>query len=116
VKHKLELIGQRRERVRALTKAGHTAAEIAEILEVTERTVTRDRADLGISQPFDNEPMTAAEDARIRELLADGCSLAEAGRTVGRAGTTVWKHYRHLSNFDRKTFDSCRRLRKQLGL
>lgn len=83
---------ERREHVARLTRAGHSAAEIAVRLGVTPRTVHRDRRATGTAQP-EPTPMTDREHAIVQRLLADGASCAEAGRTIGRSKTTILRHY-----------------------
>lgn len=82
----------RREHVARLTRAGHSAAEIAVRLNITPRTVQRDRRATGTSQ-LEPVPMTDAEHAIVQRLLADGASCAEAARTIGRSKTTILRHY-----------------------
>jgi ornithine carbamoyltransferase len=57
--------------------------------------ITRDRVDLGIARK-PSRPFTADEDRKARELLADGESLAEVARTLGRNVDTIGKRYRGM--------------------
>lgn len=75
-----------------MTRTGYTAREIATRLGVTMRTIQRDRHALGITGP-PQTPLTAAEHARARALLADGASYREVGRTLGRNPDTIAHHY-----------------------
>ena len=84
-------IEERRERVAAMTRQGHTARHIAVALGVTERTVGRDRAAMGVAQPVPI-PVTEAQMSRAYTLLVDGCSYADAARTVGLHPRTVIHH------------------------
>jgi IS30 family transposase len=88
-----ELAQDRRARVVELTRAGHSATQIADILSITKRTVTRIRSDEGVAQAAAAEPLTADEITRAAALLDDGCSYYEVGRTLGRHDTTIRKHF-----------------------
>lgn len=82
---------RRRASVRSLTNDGRSAREIAAILDVTTRTVNRDRSALGIAQP--RAPFITDETkARIKRLAEDGCSAREIARTVGCTETSAAKH------------------------
>lgn len=87
------LIAERREKVAAMTKQGYSAADIAAILRITERTVQRYRVRTGCAQPK-RPPLTPEELARVEQLLNDGCSIAEAARTIGRAQTNLQQRFR----------------------
>lgn len=72
----------RKERVREMTLfKGSSSAEIAQVLGVSERTVNRDRSELGIGRsvtglvPYDVRQ-------RAREMLQDGVSYTETARTL----------------------------------
>ena len=80
----------RRDRVTQLTRQGHTAKHIAALLGITPRTVTRDRAARGITQPTPPR-ITETEFARAKAMLEDGASYDEVARTLGRA-TTAFRH------------------------
>ncbi|QNL30175.1 helix-turn-helix DNA binding protein [Gordonia phage Mariokart] len=69
------------ERTVELTRAGYTAAQIAEELRITVRSVTRYRNRAGISQPTKRHPPETWE--RAQRLLADGASYRETAMTVG---------------------------------
>ncbi|MCV7424383.1 helix-turn-helix domain-containing protein [Mycobacterium yunnanensis] len=84
---------ERRARVAALTRAGRTAREIAAVEGVTIRTVTRIRARAGESARGLLKPLTEDELRTARELLEDGCSYAEAARTVGRSPRSISYHF-----------------------
>jgi hypothetical protein len=93
-----EEITARRERVKAMTLAGASAADIAAAVGVAERTVVRDRAAAWCGQPprpqlTDDELRTAAA------MLDDGCPVEEVARTIGR-------NPRHLAHrFPGRTWD-----------
>jgi DNA-binding CsgD family transcriptional regulator len=76
----------RRDRVTQLTRQGHTAKHIANLLGVTPRTVTRDRAARGITQPQPTR-VTETEFARAKAMLEDGASYEEVARTLHRSHT-----------------------------
>lgn len=85
-------VDDRRSGVIAMTRLGMSAAEIAVLLGVTDRTVQRDRAATGLSRP-PAPPLTDAELARARALIDDGCSHTEVARTLGVHQTTVSSHF-----------------------
>lgn len=89
----LVVIHERRDVVAKLTAEGWTLDQIAKHLGVTQRMISRDRVKKGIAQP-PSKPWTADEDRRCRELLADGESLAEVARTLGRNIDTIATRYR----------------------
>ena len=92
------LYGQTWDRVAELTRQGHSAAEIAGILGVTKRTVQRARERRGVQQKDHSvSPMTEAERARALELFADGASVTEVARTLGRAPKTIYRHFGEYS-------------------
>ena len=76
----------RRDRVTQLTRQGHTAKHIANLLGVTPRTVTRDRAARGITQPTPPR-VTQDEFDRAHAMLDDGASYEEVARTLRRSHT-----------------------------
>jgi DNA-binding CsgD family transcriptional regulator len=81
-----EETNERRDRVAQLTHQGHTAKHIANLLGVTPRTVTRDRAARGITQPTPPR-VTEIEFARAHAMLEDGASYEEVARTLHRSHT-----------------------------
>jgi DNA-binding NarL/FixJ family response regulator len=81
-------IRARRDRVAEMTRNGLTAPQIAEELRVTERTVVRDRVELGCAQP--PRPKLTEDELRIAaEMLDDGCPYTEVAQTLGRSTTTM---------------------------
>ena len=82
---------ERRGRVAAMTAAGVSARVIAEVLGVTVRTVTRDRAAAGVARPVPDR-VTVEQVERMRVMAADGVSAVEIGRTLGVHGRTVARH------------------------
>lgn len=89
----LEAIQRRRERVRDMTRAGFSAANIAAVLNVSERTVQRDRVAAGCAMPFAGIPKSADQIDYARQLLADGCSVHEAARTVGCSPQILYRRF-----------------------
>jgi IS30 family transposase len=88
-----ELNQARRARVVELTRQGFSATEIAGILSITKRSVTRIRSDAGIAQQIEVVPLTEDERRSAAALLDDGCSISEVARTLGRCDTTIHKHF-----------------------
>ncbi|QDH91840.1 helix-turn-helix DNA-binding domain protein [Mycobacterium phage Phrappuccino] len=80
---------ERRRLVVAMTRDGHSIREIAEVLDLTPRSVQRHRHDAGITRPPNNDPLTAEECATARALLEDGASYREVARTLGRSAVTL---------------------------
>lgn len=92
VPHTREANAARRAQVVELTRAGHSAAEIAVILGITERRVTSHRSEAGIAQP-PRDPLTADQLARAAELLDDGCSYNEVARTIGCGYSVIRRRF-----------------------
>jgi len=82
----------RRDRVTQLTRQGHTAKHIANLLGVTPRTVTRDRAARGITQPTPPR-VTQDEFDRAHAMLDDGASYEEVARTLRRSHTAFRRRF-----------------------
>lgn len=78
-----------REQVRSLTQQGMSARQIAAILHITPRTVTRYRHDSGVSKAPLKRPLNAQERALVANLVADECPIKEIARTVGRNSDTI---------------------------
>jgi hypothetical protein len=68
----------------ALMRAGMSITETAIQLKCSTRTVDRIRRELGIRSRPPCRPFTADELATIERWIADGASVADALRTVGR--------------------------------
>lgn len=73
------------DKVVRMTLEGRSAPDIAAILGCTTRTVQRIRRKSGVARPA-VAPMTEHEVARAEAMLADGASLSEVARTLGRGG------------------------------
>lgn len=82
----------RRERVATMTAQGMSAAHIAAILRVAERTIVRDRDRLGITKT-PGSPLTADQITQAEALLADGCSYHQVSKTLGRDHRTISRHF-----------------------
>lgn len=82
------------QQIAELTRAGYSIPQIAECLGISEATVTNHRRRAGVSQPrVAAPPMSDTELARCKQLLEDGCSYTEVGRTIGRSDRTIAKHF-----------------------
>lgn len=80
-------------RVARLTKEGWTAKAIAEHLGCGVRAVTRSRVRSGVARPSPRF-LTPEEIDTVERLLADGASLREAARTIGReSGATLHRRF-----------------------
>lgn len=76
------------EQFTSLQRAGYSAAAIARRVRVSSRTVQRWRGRIGVAAPAPVvRPLSDHE--RAAQLLAEGCPVAEAARTVGVADVTV---------------------------
>lgn len=109
-----EVTAERERMVRKRTMQGRSLPQIAAELGITERSVSRIRERIKISA-VKPEPLTAAERAKIEDMLDDGCSYREIGRTLGRSENTIWANYPNRSKFEflgRKHL----KLAKMLGL
>lgn len=95
-------LAQRRAQVAELTQQHWTLRQIAAKLGVTKRTVSRDRLAIGISHPR-NRPWTAQDQSRAKQLLADGCSLADVAATLGRNPSTVHGRFKGMGWTDEQT-------------
>lgn len=85
----VELVQDRRAQVVEMTRLGLSASQISVRVGITERSVQRHRAAAGIAKRQWADRLTPAELARADELLSDGCSFAEVGRTLGRDTRTI---------------------------
>lgn len=83
----------RRQRIVELTQAGWSAAEIAHECKTTTRTVERTRVRMGVAQPPPRR-LTADEVARIEVMLADGASIADVARSIGRSIDYLQRRFR----------------------
>lgn len=83
-----EAVRRREDMIVALSREGCRVAEIAALLGITERTVTRARSRRGIARPSYPQ-LTDDEIARAKQLLDDGASVAEAARSIGRTDHAI---------------------------
>lgn len=79
-----QAIAERRQQIITLSRQGVPVREICDRVGVGHFTVVAVRRAVGISKPRAPR-MTGDEIERARALLDDGCSLAEAARTIGRS-------------------------------
>lgn len=88
--------GQRRsldhERILELGAQGLTNRQISEHVGGTPNSIGVIRRKNGQGRPGANQKMTEAEISRARELLEDGASYKEVGRTLGRHYNTIRFH------------------------
>ena len=82
------------DRIVALTRAGVSVPNIAQLVGVSDRTVVRVRGRRGIGQPWSGaNPFTDDEKLAAAALLDDGASVEEVARTLHRSSTTVHRHF-----------------------
>jgi DNA-binding CsgD family transcriptional regulator len=107
----------RRNMVAQLTRKGMTARDIAKHLGVTPRTIQRDRA-AGRTARIGPKPFTPEEHQRALDMLADGASLGEVARTLGRSYDHTCQRYRGMGWTMQQTgqYNSMRKLWKALGV
>jgi hypothetical protein len=79
----------RNQQVLALAASGATDHEIADELGVGIAWARQIRTQVGISHA-----RRFADHNRVEEMLADGCSLTEIGRTLGWSTATMVKYFR----------------------
>lgn len=87
----------RRQRAADMTRAGHSAAEIATILGVSPRTVVRYRVAAEVAQPGPVVVWTPEVIAAAEAMVEDRVPAAEIARTLGIADTTVLARYPHAA-------------------
>lgn len=81
------------DRIVALARLGWATKQIAVEVGCSTRTVQRVRLSAGVSTP-PPRPWTVEELLLAGELLADGASVAEVGRTFGRVnGGDLYRHF-----------------------
>ena len=78
-----------------MTRKGCSAAEIAERLQVTTRTVTRLRNKHGLcrSNPRTGRKVTPEWHAKVQELLKEGYSHRAIAEITGSHTATIARHY-----------------------
>lgn len=84
-----------RAEVERLTRLGRSAKYIAVRLNCSDRTVTRIRAELGISDARNGSygPVPPARLRLAEVMLDDGASYAEVSRSIGMAWETLRRHF-----------------------
>ena len=94
----------------AMTRQGMRAADIAARLGVCQSTVHKVREKTG-NQVRTMRPFTADEIAQAEQMLDDGCSYNEVGRTLGRQGHVIAKRWpgRGWSRHDSATYGALMR-------
>jgi DNA-binding NarL/FixJ family response regulator len=100
--------------IQRMVGRGSKSRQIAEHLGISTREVQRRRVALGIAESGGRR-FTAEEDARIMEMIEDGCPIPEIARTLGRSPGSMLVSYRGLSTA-RPLGSRAYKLRKQLGL
>ena len=106
--HRLDMTREgvcaRRERVAQLTRRGRSASDIAFIVGISPRSVTRNRALAGLTADYVRPP-APNEDQLLsaKVLLADGASYPEVARTLGFTATT-WR--KRLPGFEWTTSEA----------
>lgn len=90
----LEDVRERDKRILELTQRNVPIRLIAEQLGIHERSVMRARNRMNMAKPSPRR-FTAEEIAQVESMLADGCSIAEVARTIGRHPATVWNRWPH---------------------
>jgi hypothetical protein len=78
----------------ALLRAGHSAAETAQRLGCSTRTVERIRVDACLPLQRPQRPLSWDEVFSVELALADGASVAEALRSIGRSPRTSHPQFR----------------------
>ncbi|OFB37983.1 hypothetical protein BA059_16795 [Mycolicibacterium sp. (ex Dasyatis americana)] len=95
-----------------LTRAGHTASEIAKQLGITTRTVVRHRHAGGCAKPTPN--WLTDDQIRLAEsLLDDGASYTEVAQTIGCTAQSVSERFPGRG-YTRSQANEMRRLKAQL--
>lgn len=88
--------GDRLPEFKELQRLGYSAAQIAERMGVTDRTVTRWRKNAGLTKPIAENVGRPVADERLdaaARLLEDGAPYAEVCRTLGMNSRTVRKYF-----------------------
>jgi DNA-binding NarL/FixJ family response regulator len=93
-----EIVAERDARVAQLHLRGFSDTQIAQEIGITTRTVQRSKRRQGIRDREAPRLFTPEEDAIARQLLADGASYGEVGRTLGRHSSSISERYRGQSS------------------
>lgn len=89
----VELTERRRDRIAELTSQGLSASQIAEIVGIHKRNVVVARRARGIAQNPRVCTLSDTEKTLAADLLADGASVVEVARTLGRSAHTIYRHF-----------------------
>lgn len=84
----------RMDRVVRLTRSGHSAADIAFILGISPRSVTRNRRAAGLTANY-RRPPEPTEDQLLaaKRMLVDGASYVETAKSIGCFNATTWRKH-----------------------
>lgn len=85
-----------------LDAAGFSAAQIAERLKVSTRTVTRWRNSTGRSHTPPPTMRPESDREHARRLIDDGCSLTETAETVGVTPATIRRWFPDATGWSRR--------------
>jgi DNA-binding CsgD family transcriptional regulator len=110
---------ERDSRVLQLTQEGLTNRQIADMVGITCRSVTRVRARHAAVHPAAAALLTVDETARALALLEDGASYVEVAKTLGRNNNTIRRRlpgYRWTPQQTAEYAVMMRTLGKPLGL
>lgn len=94
-------VQERYRTIKTMTQQGKTAAEIANALHITTRSVQRARHKLGLTKT-PPPPLTPEEIARAKQMLDDGAPFSEAAATIGRSTHSLQRRFPGLG-WDRQT-------------
>lgn len=92
--------GDRSPEFKEMQRQGLSAAQIADRMGVTQRTVTRWRKNAGLTQPLPENvgrPVAGERLDAAAEMLADGAPYQEVCRTLRMNGRTVRKYFPGIS-------------------
>lgn len=85
------------ERFEELQAARLSAGQIADRMHCSQRTVTRWRAKLGVSErpnsPFASQPISPDRLERARLMFEDDASRREVGRSLGMSYVSLVRHF-----------------------
>lgn len=99
----------------ACDRAGMSARQLSERFGVTDRTVQRWRKRLGIKHRQYVQKHPKSDRDLVEHLLDEGCSFAEAARTVGVAASTIRQWFPDRKPWTRQECSEYAVLIRQLG-
>ena len=100
------------DRIVELTEQGLSTRQIADVLHITCRSVTRGRRRRGVSLADPATPLTAEQIDHARQMLIDGASYAEVARTIGCNKETVRRRFPGRGWTREQSYDYLRTLRQ----